>query len=228
MAMNVAAGDHRPVGPAAELQAPGCSLLVLPPLAVLVFGAILLAFALEAGTGDQDKQLAGSIALPLSRIFTPEIQSWSGSIEHWAQAAGLDPNLVAVVMQIESCGDPSARSSAGAIGLFQVMPDHFLASENPFNPDTNATRGLAYLKRSLAAADGNAGLALAGYNGGLGVISNPEWAWPAETQRYSYWGTGIYADASTGASDSPRLAEWLAAGGGALCQSARPSLAIED
>jgi hypothetical protein len=226
--MSDAAGNYEAVGPVAEPQAPGCSLSVLPPLAVIIFGAILLALALKGATADAGEQQAGNMALPVSRIFTPEVRYWSNSIEHWAQAAGMDSNLVAAVMQIESCGDPTAGSSAGAIGLFQVMPYHFLASENSFSPDTNAARGLGYLRRSLEAADGDVALALAGYNGGLGVISSPEWEWPVETQRYSYWGTGIYADASTGASDSPRLAEWLAAGGEALCQSASERLQIED
>ncbi|HEX8991214.1 MAG TPA: transglycosylase SLT domain-containing protein, partial [Anaerolineales bacterium] len=88
----------------------------------------------------------------ISNVFTPQVQYWSGAISRWASAAGLDPNLAAVVMQIESCGDPSATSSAGAIGLFQVMPYHFAAGDSPYDPDTNAARGLEYLRRSLRAA----------------------------------------------------------------------------
>jgi soluble lytic murein transglycosylase-like protein len=64
-------------------------------------------------------------------------------------------------MQIESCGDPRARSRAGAMGLFQVMPYHFAGGDDPYNPDTNAVRGLAYLKRSLDTANGDPRLALA-------------------------------------------------------------------
>jgi soluble lytic murein transglycosylase-like protein len=130
------------------------------------------------------------------------------------------------VMQIESCGDPGARSRAGAMGLFQVMPYHFNGAEDPYLPSTNAARGLAYLKRSLEAAGGDVRLALAGYNGGIGVIGLPELTWPAETQRYAYWGSGIYAEANAGAGDSLRLAEWLAAGGTSLCRQARYRLGI--
>ena len=67
-----------------------------------------------------------------------QVQYWSTSLSRWAAAAGLDPNMAAVVMQIESCGDPSATSRSGAIGLFQVMPYHFSASDEPYDPDTNA------------------------------------------------------------------------------------------
>jgi len=161
-------------------------------------------------------------------LFTPEVQHWGGAITAWAGEAGIDPNLAAVVMQIESCGDPRALSRAGAIGLFQVMPFHFAAADAPYLPATNAARGLAYLRRALTVAAGEPRLAFAGYNGGVGVIARPEWTWPAETVRYAYWGSGIYADALSGSASSPRLEEWLAAGGSSLCRSARQRLALGD
>jgi soluble lytic murein transglycosylase-like protein len=119
-------------------------------------------------------------------------------------------------MQIESCGDPRALSRAGALGLFQVMPFHFASADDPYNPDTNAARGLAYLKRSLKAASGIERLAFAGYNGGIGVIGRSESSWASETQRYAYWGNGIYREATDGSNTSLRLKEWMAAGGASL------------
>jgi len=125
-----------------------------------------------------------------------------------------------VVMQIESCGDPRARSRSGAMGLFQVMPFHFTLTDNPYDPDTNALRGLGYLARSLQAGDGNARLALAGYNGGIGVIARAEWTWPAETQRYVRFGAPIYEDALRGETQSAALDEWYTKYGVSLCQQA--------
>jgi soluble lytic murein transglycosylase-like protein len=164
----------------------------------------------------------------LSPVFTPEVQYWGDAIARWSRAAGIDPNLAATVMQIESCGDPSATSGSGAMGLFQVMPFHFASSDSPYAPDTNAVRGLDYLHRSLSAANNDARLAFAGYNGGIGVIGRSEWAWPAETIRYAYWGSGIYADAISGKSTSSRLNEWLAAGGSGLCSRAGARLGIDN
>ncbi len=129
-------------------------------------------------------------------------------------------------MQIESCGNPYARSVAGAVGLFQVMPYHFYPADNPYAPDTNALRGLAYLRRSLAAAGSDVRLALAGYNGGISVISQSESFWPAETIRYAYWGGGIYDDIVGGNHLSPRLDEWLAAGGQGMCARANQVLRL--
>jgi hypothetical protein len=173
-------------------------------------------------------QAAPANSKTISAVFTPEVQYWGQAISRWAAQAGLDPNLAAVVMQIESCGDPGATSGSGAMGLFQVMPFHFAPSDAPYDPDTNALRGLNYLKRSLQAANNDARLAFAGYNGGIGVIQRNEWTWPAETVRYAYWGSGIYADALAGVSQSSRLNEWIRAGGSGLCARANQRLGIAN
>jgi soluble lytic murein transglycosylase-like protein len=153
----------------------------------------------------------------ISSIFTPQVQRWGADLTRWAGEYGLDPNLAATVMQIESCGGAGAVSRAGAQGLFQVMPFHFEAGETMTEPETNARRGLAYLAQSLIKSGGDVTLALAGYNGGHGVISWDPADWPAETRRYVYWGSGIYADAASGVPESARLREWLSAGGTRLC-----------
>lgn len=162
----------------------------------------------------------------LSPIFTKEIQYWANDIVQWANAAAVDPNLAATVMQIESCGDPRATSRSGAMGLFQVMPFHFRFGENPYDPDTNALRGLNYLARALSTGGGNARLAMAGYNGGIGVISRSEWIWPSETKRYVLYGTPIYEDARSGATSSVMLTEWYQKYGASLCKQAAQRLGI--
>ena len=220
---------------AASAQGSGClSGFFIPPLAVLLVGLLLAFFVKGLNTPVQAESLplatqadasspetsAALASTGLSPIFTPEIQHWADSIIRWAAASNLDPNLAAVVMQIESCGDPRATSRAGAMGLFQVMPYHFVAGENPYQPDTNALRGLGYLKRSLDASGGNARLALAGYNGGIGVISRGEWTWAAETARYVYFGGPMYEDARQDRSQSAALDEWYSKYGVSLCRQA--------
>jgi soluble lytic murein transglycosylase-like protein len=205
-------------------------------MAVIFVGALLGLFstrqtALQAETGAAPAPAAPPASgtfTPLSPVFTPEIRYWSGEILSWAAEEGLDPNLAATVMQIESCGNPAARSGAGALGLFQVMPYHFDATDDPYDPLTNARRGLAYLKRALVSAKGDIRLAFAGYNGGISMITAGENAWAAETRRYVYWGSGIYADTSSGASRSGRLEEWLAAGGAGLCRRASQQLGLSQ
>jgi soluble lytic murein transglycosylase-like protein len=161
----------------------------------------------------------------LARLFTPQVLHWEPDIVAWSDQYDLDPNLVATVMQIESCGDPLAISPAGAIGLFQVMPYHFALGEDRFDPDTNAARGLDYLKHALAHFASEAGMALAGYNGGIAGASRQQAEWAQETVDYKYWGENIYADAAAGSGHSAVLDEWLNAGGASLCARAAQRVA---
>ena len=167
-------------------------------------------------------------ASSLALLFRPAVLYWQSDILAWSAQYGLDPNLIATVMQIESCGQPDAQSRSGAMGLFQVMPFHFAAGEDGFDPQVNATRGLRYLALGLERGGGQPELALAGYNGGHSRIGQSPNLWPAETQRYVYWGMGIYADARAGQAISPRLQAWLEAGGSGLCSRAAAVLGLES
>ncbi len=213
---------------AAESRSTGClRRFLIPPLAVVLVSA-LLAFGLtridtaQAGSPNQPLQEAAPDRAGIAPLFTPEVQAWEESILAWGIAYQLDPNLIATVMQIESCGYAGAVSSSGALGLFQVMPYHFKAGEDPFQPETNAHRGLKYLRQAQEAG-GSPRLALAGYNGGITAAGRSQESWPEETRRYVYWGLGIYKDARSGLGSSSRLEEWLASGGSTLCKLARQS-----
>lgn len=154
----------------------------------------------------------------IARFFHPNVLRWEADILRWANQYDLDPDLIATVMQIESCGDKDAVSPSGAQGLFQVMPYHFASGEVMTDPETNARRGLAYLQLAIAAYPGDIGHSLAAYNGGISGVSGPRDTWRQETQMYWYWGTGIFSDAEKGFPESPTLEEWLEADGASLCE----------
>ena len=197
-------------------------ILLFPPFSVILFGTLLFFGLIRIPVSDRNSDPSiGTLAL----IFTPQVLRWQPEIIQWSEENNLDPNLVSTVMQIESCGNPDAVSSAGAIGLFQVMPYHFKEGENPYSPSTNALRGLNYLHSSMQTYSGDIGLALAGYNGGINGASLPQSEWAQETIDYKYWGENIYADAATGRRSSPTLDDWLAAGGASLCAQAEQRLA---
>jgi soluble lytic murein transglycosylase-like protein len=228
--------DHDPA--ALDNLSGGClPFAALPPLVVVVLGMMMYFFltSFEIFSPEAARQENFSIQdlnenqeVPVSigssqsskkiaALFTPEIQRWEPEIVEWSREWGLDPNLVATVMQIESCGDPRAVSGAGAMGLFQVMPFHFQGGEDPYKPGINATRGLSYLKSALDARGGDIKLGLAGYNSGINGAKRPESAWPSETLRYVYFGMGIYKDAKDGVVKSARLDEWFVRWGKNLC-----------
>ncbi len=217
---------------AADDHASGClSFYALPPLAVLFIACLLAILASNAPTQTSASPVVQPATIApsgLSPIFTREVQYWGNHILRWANASSLDPNLVATVMQIESCGDPRALSRSGAMGLFQVMPFHFQYGENGFDTETNALRGVNYLARSLQTASGDPRLALAGYNGGIGVIGRGEWTWHAETARYVRYGAPIYNDARSGFASSAMLDEWYQRYGAGLCRQAAQRLGIDN
>ena len=198
------------------------------PLWLLMALALLLILA----TADDAMRLAERALSPnpppskgdIADFFAPSVHYWSGKISEWADMYEVEPQLLATVMQIESCGHPKAVSGAGARGLFQVMPFHFDDDEDMLDPDTNAKRGGLFLNYCHQAADGVIGAALACYNGGPSVIDQPMRSWRPETQRYYRWGVGMYSDAITSQTESDTFNQWMAAGGSRLCASALDEL----
>lgn len=158
--------------------------------------------------------------------FSSSVLFWHAEIQSWAEDYDLDPLMIATVMQIESCGNPHAVSPAGAQGLFQVMPYHFQHDEDMLDPQTNAARGLTYLRNALSKSNGDIKLALAGYNGGHAQIDRHPDRWPEETKRYVVWGWGIYQDALLSITPGRTLASWLDAGGQHLCRQAEITLGL--
>ncbi|MEM9955349.1 MAG: transglycosylase SLT domain-containing protein [Chloroflexota bacterium] len=162
----------------------------------------------------------------IAPLFTDQIQYWERDIMRWSTAYQIDPNLMATIMQIESCGHPTVASPAGAQGLFQVMPFHFASGENMVDPHMNAYRSANFIRECTGYANGDVGLTLACYNGGPSVTWRNFDTWAHETQRYYVWGVGIYQDASAYQENSDTLNEWLRAGGQNLCNRASMALSL--
>nr|WP_295976916.1 lytic transglycosylase domain-containing protein [uncultured Agrobacterium sp.] len=108
-----------------------------------------------------------------------------------AQRFGVSEAWIRAVMRVESAGDVRAISSAGAMGLMQVMPAtwaelrvrHRLGG-NPYDPRDNILAGAAFL-REMHDRYGSPGF-LAAYNAGPGryeeyLAGRPL---PAETRAY--------------------------------------------
>jgi soluble lytic murein transglycosylase-like protein len=93
-------------------------------------------------------------------------------IHYAASRAGLEPELVLAVIQIESSFNPYAVSRVGAQGMMQVMPfwkkEIGRTEDNLINLDTNLQYGCTILKHYLDREKGHFANALARYNGSYG------------------------------------------------------------
>jgi soluble lytic murein transglycosylase len=101
-----------------------------------------------------------------------------------ARRRDLDPALVAAVIYAESRFDPNAHSSAGAVGLMQVLPDtaEFIARKTDGedfvladlrDPEINVRYGTWLLDYLRDYYDGDLSTALAAYHAGPGNVD--EW-----------------------------------------------------
>lgn len=107
-------------------------------------------------------------------------RDYSEYVSAYAEKYGVPEELVYAVIRTESDFDSGAVSSAGAVGLMQLMPSTFkwltdeilfdhLESGMLYDPETNIRYGTYYLS-ALYDRYGDWELALAAYNGGLGNV----------------------------------------------------------
>jgi soluble lytic murein transglycosylase-like protein len=100
------------------------------------------------------------------------------TVHYEAKRAGLDPQMVLGLIQVESAFRKYAISSAGARGLMQVMPfwvDVIGTREtNLFHLRTNLRFGCAILRHYIDIEKGDLFRALGRYNGSLGRREYPD------------------------------------------------------
>lgn len=102
--------------------------------------------------------------------------------------AGIPPELVLAVIDVESKFNRYAISRAGARGYMQIMPfwlkEIGRPGDNLFHVQTNLRYGCTILKFYLEKEKGNRARALARYNGSLGRYTYPDKVYNALTRRW--------------------------------------------
>ncbi|HJV92879.1 MAG TPA: lytic transglycosylase domain-containing protein [Azonexus sp.] len=112
------------------------------------------------------------------------------SAHYEATRAGLDPQLVLGLMQVESGFRKYAVSSAGARGYMQVMPFWVkvigLPDDSLFDLRTNLRYGCTILRHYLDLEKGDLFRALGRYNGSLGKAEYPNMVRAAWQNQWGY------------------------------------------
>ncbi len=112
------------------------------------------------------------------------------TVHYEATRAGLDPELVLGLIEVESGFRKYAVSSASAMGFMQVMPfwvDVIGTREhNLFHLRTNLRYGCTILRHYLDIERGDLFRALGRYNGSLGKAEYPTLVYNAWRKRWTY------------------------------------------
>jgi soluble lytic murein transglycosylase-like protein len=161
-------------------------------------GASALSFLDQGGQGLDLQALAQQIspigttaaAVVPAAAATPKVQVPGGFgplIQEAAQKYGVDPALIAAVMETESRFNPDAVSQAGAKGLMQLMPAtaRGLGVTDANDPQQAILGGAKLLGQLLEKYNGNREFALAAYNAGSGAVDKHGGIPPyGETRKY--------------------------------------------
>ena len=151
----------------------GCCGSIFTLLVVCVVILALLMFTTDTLGGIKNKVL---------QHFYP--QEYAQYVNEYSTMYGVDEAFVYAVIRTESGFRAEVESSAGAMGLMQIMPDTFeylqsLESDTEsypeselLNPEINIKYGTYYMYILLQHYNGDENLAAAAYNAGLSNVDS--------------------------------------------------------
>lgn len=156
-----------------SVGAPGA--LALPPTRSRLCAPVATALLLCMNSPAVAQAPAVPVASPPASqpVNSAAAHPYTGHVAEAARRFGIPESWIWSVMRVESAGDPTATSHAGAMGLMQVMPgtyaelrDRYGLGPNAYDPRNSILAGAAYL-REMHDRYGSAGF-LAAYNAGPG------------------------------------------------------------
>ncbi|MFO0552854.1 MAG: transglycosylase SLT domain-containing protein [Polyangiaceae bacterium] len=197
----------------------------------------------SGGAGDAPAmEVRTSIDIPW---LPNSVRMWGAEIGRSASAHGLDAELIAIIVLVESGGHPAAKSRSGALGLMQVTPRTAgeIATQQKVrgHSDKELKRGeynldfgsfyLAKMVKTFTVENDltrTIELAAGAYNGGPNKLTRfltKNEKLTDETTRYMEWVGGMWRERHALA--SPTFARWWRAGGERLVRRAEDGLGVQ-
>ena len=112
-------------------------------------------------------------SLRTTRAYSSEVQGWDAArhpygafIETAAATNGIEPALIAAMIEIESTNNPNAVSPTGAVGLMQIQTSAHPNYKGGTDPQANINYGSQYFAGLIQRFGGNIDHAVAAYNMG--------------------------------------------------------------
>ena len=202
-------------------------ILVLSAVTAFSMAGLAACGAATNETKNSDESIKTQVARAIGiRWLPPVLDRWKPLILAAASKHNVDPDVLAIMMLVESSGDPNAQSPAGAVGLMQIMPrtGELIAQERNISdfktekladPETNLDFGAYYLARQVDTFGKDkeptekVELAAAAYNGGTQSVreylagTKPL---SEETTRYKTLVAGMWSE--RGAEESTTYRTW--------------------
>ena len=126
--------------------------------------------------------------------YNPEIVpgGYGKAVQDAASKHGIDPSILAGLIETESTWNPGAVSRVGARGLGQFMPATAAEFGVNVNDPISSINGAAqYLKYLQDYFNGDMRLAIIAYNGGMGNVKKYGGAIPGNVENQEYYGKVI-------------------------------------
>lgn len=181
----VLAGNQKEESLSADVQASLHTAIINPIQPRLVFSSQEKANAWLDDMSNRLKKLAPKNPVVQDDFMRKRLLT---TIQYESVRAGLDPQLVLSLITVESRFNKYAISSAGALGLMQVMPFWLRQigspEQNLLDMQTNIRFGCTILRLYVQKEQGNMFMALGRYNGSRGQAVYPDAVFAAYNR---YW-----------------------------------------
>jgi soluble lytic murein transglycosylase-like protein len=174
----------------AQAKLSGASGLAVNSALARQLGVDLVSSSDSTASSGTDSLSASSTSISGTSSASSDLVTTEELDSYFAEASatyGVDEKLLKAVAKAESNFNPSAVSSAGAIGIMQLMPSTAagLGVSDSFDARENILGGAKYLSQLLNKYNGDTSLALAAYNAGSARVDEYGGIPPyTETQNY--------------------------------------------